>query len=506
VPGDDGVRTNAELTEATAAGLRWITYTRIGLELLMLCSMVLLARLIPPAAFGIYAVVVIVQELAITMPMEGVGNALVQRRAVQRSHLQGGLALSLVVGTALAVVTLIAAELIARPLYGDETAHLLMIAAPCFLLGAVGAVPLAVLRRRLDFARTSIVDIFGTLTRTVVTVVLAIGGLDAEALVLGHIASMIVAVAVALAFAMPPLPRWNSAAIRDLLPYGFPATLASVAWTGFRNGDYAIIGARLGAAQAGYYWRAYQLAVEYQRKVSVVMTQMAFPILARAASEDAMLALRRRMVQVLTVVLFPALVLLVVLAPVLVPWTFGPLWEPAVLPMQILALGGGATLVIDAIGPALAATGRAKALLGYGVGHFVVYAGAVLLVSSRGIAAVALAASVVHLIFVVVAYQVLLGGRGGIALRALWIDLWPATGACLALFAVGAPADWALSGAGSPPLIHMTLVAATGGLAYLLALRTAFPIAFGDLVAVLRRVVPSRGRRLLGRFPRLRTP
>ena len=41
---------------------------------------------------------------------------------------------------------------------------------------------------------------------------------------------------------------------------------------GFRNCDYAIIGARLGRAQAGFYWRAFQLAVEYQSKVTLIMS------------------------------------------------------------------------------------------------------------------------------------------------------------------------------------------------------------------------------------------
>ena len=45
--------------------------------------MVVLARLIPPAAFGMFAVVLIVQELALTLPMEGIGGALVQRRGIE---------------------------------------------------------------------------------------------------------------------------------------------------------------------------------------------------------------------------------------------------------------------------------------------------------------------------------------------------------------------------------------------------------------------------------------
>ncbi len=76
--------------------------------------MVFLARLIPPEAFGIFAVVMIVQELALTMPMEGVGGALVQRRSIGREHLQAGLALSLGIGLVLTAVTVAVALLVGR--------------------------------------------------------------------------------------------------------------------------------------------------------------------------------------------------------------------------------------------------------------------------------------------------------------------------------------------------------------------------------------------------------
>jgi lipopolysaccharide exporter len=498
-PGD--VRTNEDLTEATAAGLRWITYSRMGIEVLLLASMVVLARLIPPAAFGIVAVVMIVQELTLTLPMEGISSALVQRTSITREHLQGGLMLGLLGGCVLTVATLVISFFLVTPIYGAETAHLMELVAPCFLLGAVNAIPFAVLRRRLAFKTLGIIVIVSTLTRTTVTVTLAFAGLDASALVLGTIASLFVGVAMGLVAAPIPLPRFNRRAMRDLLHYGGPASLASLAWAGFRNGDYAIIGARLGPVQAGLYWRGYQLAVDYQRKISIVMTEMAFPVLSRTAGTTEMLALRQRMVQLLTVVLFPLLVLLVLLAPVVVPWLFGPAWEGAVLPAQILAGGGAATLVIDAAGSGLAASGRTKAMLGYGVAHFVVYAGAVWFVAERGLVAVAIVAAVVHTIFLFVAYQLLIGGRGGRALRALWGDVAAATTSCFALAAAGVPIELVLHRAGAPVLVHVALVGGAGGIAYLLAVRTWFPGSWSDVQAAMRRLVPGAGLRLLARLP-----
>src|SRR4051794_34320318 len=94
----EDARSNSDLQETTASALPWIAMTRISVELLLIGSMVVLARLIPPSAFGVFALALIVQELAVVVPGEGIGATLVQRREVERRHLQAGMALSLIVG------------------------------------------------------------------------------------------------------------------------------------------------------------------------------------------------------------------------------------------------------------------------------------------------------------------------------------------------------------------------------------------------------------------------
>jgi PST family polysaccharide transporter len=486
------VRSSADLTEATASGLRWISVGRVVTELLLLGSMVVLARLIPPAAFGMFAIAVIVQELAINLLSEGVSSAIVQRRDIEREHLQGGFALSLAIGTALMAGTLIAAVLVVRPIFGTETEQLVIMTTPWALVGALGAPSYALLRRRLDFRRLAVLDLINSLVRSGTSILLAAAlGLDGPALVLGGLAGVTAMTLLSLVFAPVPLPRWRTQAVRDLLGYGGPASLAGLCWVGFRNGDYAIIGARLGPAQAGIYWRGFQLAVEYQRKISMVMTSVAFPILARTATADELFALRRRMVRMLTIVIFPLLVLLVLLAPVAVPWLFGPAWESAVLPTQILAGAGAATVVMDAVGTVLMATGRTRAMLGFGVAHFAVYVSAVLVASRWDLTGVCIAAVVVHSAFLVVSYQVLLHGRPERTLRLMWDDLAAATVSCVGLIAAALPVDLAFSDSASP-VVQMAVVGSAGICAYLVALRFAFPAAWADLVAMLRRVLPAR--------------
>src|SRR5262249_20709064 len=151
----------------------------------------------------------------------------------------------------------------------------------------------------------------------------------------------------------------------------------------------------------------YTLAVEYQKKVSGVMADVGFPVLARTRSSEDMDTLRGQMVGLVTVVLFPVLALLAVLAPVAVPWVFGSEWQDAVAPTAGLALGGAAVIVRDAVGATLMAAARPRAVLGFGWAHFVTYAIAVYFTAPLGLTAVAASAAVVHTAFVFVAYALM---------------------------------------------------------------------------------------------------
>jgi O-antigen/teichoic acid export membrane protein len=223
------------------------------------------------------------------------------------------------------------------------------------------------------------------------------------------------------------------------------------------------------------------------------MTQMAFPVLSRAASTEDMFALRLRMVRILTVVIFPLLAGLVALAPVVIPWIFGPAWESAVVPTQILTIAGAATLVIDAVGATFMAAGRTRALLGYGWAHFAVYAGVIVVIAPLGLTAVSIAAVSVHVLFLVVAYVMLLHRHPDHgALRRMWGDVGPALVSSMALLGVAAPMSSALTRAGVPASLDVLCVGVVAGSAYLLVLRIVFPAAWRDAMLLVRRVLPAR--------------
>ncbi len=492
-----------ELRAAAVSGVRWSSIARPLNEVMLLGSIVVLARLIPPAEFGRFAIALIAQEVAYIIVSGGLSGALVQQKEITREHLQAGMALGLALGFVLAAVTLAVIVVVVNPVFGARTALFVRLMVPLCFVSAAGTVPMATLRRRMAFRRLSEIEVLNAFVRIAVSIGLAIAGLGGEALVLGVVAGSVLSTAVAWASAPPPLPRLHRAASRELLDYGVPASVAAVSWVGFSNVDYAIIGASLGPFQTGLYFRAYTVAVEYQAKVSVVMSQVGFPVLARTRNDTELTVLYRQMVRMLTIVLFPLLALLAIVAPVMVPFVFGPRWTGAVVPVQILALGGASTLVIDAVGTVLMATGRARALLGYGTAHFIVYGLTVLAIVHLGIVAVAIDAAVVHTLFLAVAYVVMLEGWAERPLRRLWDDVAPATVSCLGLVAVALPAYLALNATQLPAIVRLVAVGLVAVPPYLLALRVCFPAAWRSQRAILARILPGNAR-LPGAKRRLR--
>jgi lipopolysaccharide exporter len=491
-----------ELRAAAAHGVRWSAIARPTVEIVQLASIIVLARLIVPAEFGRYAIALIAQEVLYVIGAAGLSDALIQRKRLDREHLQAGMAIGLLTGIALTGLTLVAASLIVSPVFGAKTAMFVRVMAPLGLVAALGAVPISILARRMDFRRLSEIEVLNTVVRVAASIALALVGLGGEALVLGILAGSLLAMAFAWVSAPPPAPRLLRQPARDLLDYAAPVSLASISWVGFSNIDFAIVGARLGPLQTGYYFRAYTLAVEYQRKIAIVMDKVGLPVLSRASGPAEIAQLYRRIARTLTIMLFPLLVLLAIAAPVLVPFLFGPRWDPAVLPTQILALGGASAVLFNAVETVFKATARTRALMGFGWTQFILYGVTVFLVAPLGITAVAIDAAVVHTLFAIIAYVLMLRGTTEHPLRRLWSDIAPASVSCLGLVAVALPASLALTAARLPAVLWLTALGLIAVAPYLLTLRICFPATWRTQCAALARVLPEH-RRLNGMKRRL---
>ena len=264
-----------------------------------LLGVAILARLVAPAEFGRYAIALIVLLLA-TVPTWAVSYTIVQRAQIDRDHLKTGQTLTIIMGVAVCAFCLAASYTIVPILFGARTAVLVRLMIPACFINSVNTVQYAILSRRLDFRRLSLLDMTIALVSTVVSIPLAIAGLNGAAIVLGVDAASVAGFILICCWVLPPIPNFRLGPARDFARSGIPAASNAASLVCFENCDYVIVGARVGALQAGYYFRAYTLGVVYQTKVSQVITTVGLPVLSRVSSEDEVHRLRQRIIQTIT--------------------------------------------------------------------------------------------------------------------------------------------------------------------------------------------------------------
>jgi lipopolysaccharide exporter len=480
-------------------GLRWAMVGRPAVEAANLLQVAVLARLVAPAEFGRYAIALIVYLLA-NVPTQTVQYSIVQRTRIDPDHLKTGVTLTVLGGLAICALCFVASYTVVPVLFGARTAMLVRLMIPACFINSVNTVQIAMMTRRLEFRRLSLLDFTFTLVAAVTSIPMAAAGLNGEALVLGVLAGSIAGCILTCCWILPPVPNFCRRAARDLLHFGIAASSGAASTVCFQNCDYVIIGARLGALQAGYYFRAYSLSVVYQTKLSQVMSSIGYPVLARSTSEDEIDALRQRMVHTVTLVVFPLLTALAIVAPKFVTWFYGPAWHATVVPVQILAIGGAAMLVAEALVVAMLATGRARAVMKWGWAHFLAYAAIVFAVAPFGLVAIAVAAAVVHTAFLMISYLQLVRGSPRRAFATLAKDVVPAAASSVGLATVAIPVSIFASKLSTPTVLYLLIIAVAGGAGYFLSLRLWFPNQLRLLGHLAGRLLPAGTHRLFSRF------
>lgn len=475
---------SARLRAAAFTGVRWMGIARGAAELGGVVSLVVLARLIPPEGFGRAAVAAFVLALVSVFAGAALGAPLVQRKEIERRHLSTTTTLAICGGLMLAGGTFLLAETVLDGLYDSKTVELVELAAIGFLISGISVVPSALLQRRLDFRRLGIVEMSGTLPAIAVSIALAaLADLDASALVIGPLVGMVVSTTVAIALAGHARPGWDRGAAGDLLRFGAPASGSSLVVATGRNIDYATLATQVGPGQVGLYWRAYQLGVEYQGKVSHILVRLAFPLYSRSGDLETIRRIRRRIVRTHAVVIFPLIAFFAASAPVLVPFMFGEEWRGAVVPAQILAIAGLFAAVQTGLGPLMQAIGKPGRIGLFTLAFIPAIVLIVILLSPHGIVAVSIGIVANHFVVLVASYHFLLSRYAGIPVRELAEDALPSLAGGLLLFAAAYPLTRVLDAEIPAPLVIL-IAGAVAAPVYLGAMRTLFPASWRDLLVL----------------------
>jgi O-antigen/teichoic acid export membrane protein len=321
----------------------WSFLREAGDSLVMLPTSVVLARLLSPTEFGIAAVAYFFLSLGARLSQFGLQAALVRTKELRPEHASSVFAVNLGLGAFAWGVLTVSASAIAAFVRNEQAGEVIPVAALTFFISAFGTVPGALLARDVQRYRARVTcEWSGTIANVVVAILLAWNGFSFWSIVYGHLANDLARASARLYFARwRPSVRFSPQAFRELVSFGAGTYVKNLLDYAAGNIDNLIVGRVLGMSALGFYDKAFNLTSRMLSRINLAGPSASFRIFVMIHEEhERFRRAYRRVLLAVSLVGYPMLTGLIVMAPELISLLFGPRWMPSVLPFQVLCAAG----------------------------------------------------------------------------------------------------------------------------------------------------------------------
>jgi teichuronic acid exporter len=343
----------------------WYGATRLWAQVLAWVVTIVLARLLTPGDYGLFAITISVLAVFEMLQEFGLGEAIVQRQNLTARQLNAMFWMVLAISAFLGGLTFAGAGLLGQ-FYGDpRLASTLRVLSLSFLLNAVGMVPFNLLTKAIDLRRRSLAEALGAAASALVALTLAYLGFGVWALVLGHLGRSVVLNGALFAFA-GWIPGRDVAfdGMKSIVGFGLRMTGTHLVGNLAPAAATFALARLLGASAVGLYAMAQSLAEAPHRISTGMINQVSFPVFSRLQDDRASLtAYFLRISKYLAVVSLPMQVGLMLVAPDLVVVVLSEKWQEMVVPFQIFCMESTLVILTLAASPLLTARGKVDLLL-----------------------------------------------------------------------------------------------------------------------------------------------
>ncbi|GAB3026890.1 lipopolysaccharide biosynthesis protein [Oleiagrimonas citrea] len=354
----------AELEQRATHATWWSALEILARYGMQLCVMIVLARVLSPADFGLIAMLLVFTSIGALLVDSGFGTALIQRRDITLDDETTVFTFAITSAWILALVLWFTAPAIAdfyrQPKLVSLT-HLMVFLLP---LGALAAVPDALLTRRLDFASRARAEVFASFIAGAAAIALAMAGFGVWSMAWQAVIALgLRAVLLARYARWIPQGRFTRTAFRKLFGFGGYMLLARLLDMAYVRLQALLLGRFFDASTLGYYTLAQNTEQAPSSFIGSLLNRVGLPVFSEVAEKPKQLrdALRQSL-RVSSFLFMPCMIGLALIARPLIELVYGTRWVNAAPILSLLALASALWPLHVLNLAALAASGRSDLL------------------------------------------------------------------------------------------------------------------------------------------------
>jgi lipopolysaccharide exporter len=348
------------------SGGKWMSASTAISTVLQFGQVAILARLLEPSVFGIVSVSTLMIAFFNIFANLGFSNSIIYKQEEDRRVLSTIYLLNLILGLVIGVVVFFSWPLVVGYYKEPRLEQVIKLSSLYFIIVYVGQIYLFLLQKELRFKDVARIDITGTVAGTITTVLLAYNGFAELSLIFGQLAQQTAKSVLQLIYGsslFSPTLTFDLSLIKDHLRFGLYNVGDGIVGFVQANSDNILVGGMLGVKQLGYYTLASQLAVFPIARLSPIVLQVAYPILARLKGDTGELKKSYlTILDLLSYVNLPLLAGLFITADSVVPLFYGPGWEPTIILIRIFVFVSIFTFLVNPLFTLAFSKGKPKLL------------------------------------------------------------------------------------------------------------------------------------------------
>jgi O-antigen/teichoic acid export membrane protein len=324
---------------------------------------IVLARLLEPGYFGVFFAVTAYTALLMRQVQFGIPEALLQAKELHDNDWNTGFWFMLALAMVLAGLIYAASGWLGE-FYGDPRYETVMQWMLIPLLVSPYAVTNAtILRRAMNYKTLAKISVIVAMMSIPVSIGAALTGFGVYTFVIsGIFGAFLTAILMGRACHWRPSGPGRVTAIGKLWRYGWRMHVNNTLNLAAAKVDNMIIGRMVGIQELGIYMRAYSLSRLPVTELLGRLYQVLFSGFSRVQEDIARsITIHEKILCAVTSAIFPLLLILIFIAEGFIGILYGEKWLPAVLPLQIMALGSFAitiTMTLGALSDAQGLVGR----------------------------------------------------------------------------------------------------------------------------------------------------
>lgn len=330
------------LNKDTIKAVKWSFVERFGQQGIQFIVSIYLARLLLPAEFGLIAMLSIFIAFGNSFIDSGFQKALIQKKELTHVDECSVFYFNIFIALIVSGLMFISAPLISQFYDQPQLIAITRALSLVFLFISFGLVQDSLLAKNLDFKTVSKINLSSSILSGISSVVMALNGFGVWSLVVLHIGSTLFRTVFLWLFSSwRPALMFSFGSLKSMFSFGSRLFIVSLTNSVFGNIYQVIIGKFFSVSSLGFYSRAKTLSMYPVTVVTSVVNQVSFPVFSKIQNDKIRLKnYMRKTLTMLTMVTFPLMIGVAVVAKPLIIILLTEKWLPSVPFFQMLCVVG----------------------------------------------------------------------------------------------------------------------------------------------------------------------